>query len=132
MRRSDMKRMLGSLLCAVLCSANAASAQDVNGMRLTSEVENARSEVAAGLRFATNFIHTGAVRDATAFRIFGQLLVGGRASDIGLSGRAIQPGAGVDFYVRNGITIRNSIDYCIVSGPGRGVSGGRWLVSVVV
>jgi hypothetical protein len=191
-----MRRTLGALLPALLFSAGAATAQDAAGMQITTSIENARTEAAAGVLFgdirrdrdqrnefpdiglalsvalnigqnvalvgeaaligeywtppttrmgqtdrvytllagprvATSFHHVTSVRDATHFRIFGQVLAGGRASDIGLSGRAIQPGAGVDFYARQGLTFRNSIDYCFVSGAGGGISGGRWLISVV-
>jgi hypothetical protein len=46
-------------------------------------------------------------------------------------GRAIQPGAGVDFFIRSGITIRDQLDYCFVRGAGHGLSGSRVLVGIV-
>jgi hypothetical protein len=59
------------------------------------------------------------------------VLWGARASDVGNGGRAVQPGGGIDFHTKSGLTVRNEIDYCLVSAARRGVSGGRWIIGVV-
>jgi hypothetical protein len=86
----------------------------------------------SGPRVQTRFLHVGKAPSANDLRIFGQALVGVRVSDTAGGGRAIQTGAGVDAHTRHGFTLRNEWDYCFVSGSGRGLSGGRWLVGIVI
>jgi hypothetical protein len=85
----------------------------------------------AGPRVHSGFLHVGKTPYANDLRVFGQLLTGIRVSETLSGGRAIQPGAGVDVHTKYGFTVRNELDYCFVSGSGRGLSGGRWLVGLV-
>lgn len=82
----------------------------------------------AGLRVRTAPISHGHDPD---MRVFGQVLVGTQASSVGPSRRAIQPGAGVDFYLHNGITLRVEADYCFAPGGLRDLSTSRFLIGVV-
>ena len=85
----------------------------------------------AGPRIHSRFLHVGRAPYANDLRIFGQALAGFRTSQVVKGGRAIQPGAGVDVHTRYGFTVRTELDYCVVSGSGGGLSGGRWLVGLV-
>jgi hypothetical protein len=84
----------------------------------------------AGPRVHSRFLHVGKTPYANDLRIFGQLLAGARVSEQVSSGRAIQPGAGIDVHTKHGFNVRTEWDYCFVSGSG-GLSGGRWLVGLV-
>jgi hypothetical protein len=85
----------------------------------------------AGPRVHSRFLHVVWGRDVSDLRIFGQVLTGIRVSEVAAGGRAIQPGAGVDFHAQRGFTIRVEMDHCFVAGSGRGLSGGRFLVGLV-
>jgi hypothetical protein len=85
----------------------------------------------AGPRVHSRFLHVGRTPYANDLRVFGQLLAGIRVSEVLSGGRAIQPGAGVDVHTKYGFTVRTELDYCFVSGSGRGLSGGRGLVGIV-
>jgi hypothetical protein len=83
----------------------------------------------AGLRVRTAPLSHG--REPNV-RLFGQVLVGTQASTIGPSRRAVQPGVGADFYLRNGITLRIEADYCFAPGGLRDLSTSRFLIGVVL
>jgi hypothetical protein len=82
-----------------------------------------------GLRVRTAPLSHGHEADV---RLFGQLLIGRQASGVGSSRRAIQPGAGADFYLRHGITLRVEADYCLAPGGLRDLSTARFLVGIVL
>jgi hypothetical protein len=82
----------------------------------------------AGLRARTAPIAQG---HGPELRVFGQVLVGRQGSHVESSRRAIQPGAGVDFYLRNGITLRVEADYCFAPGGLRDLSTSRFLIGIV-
>ena len=83
----------------------------------------------AGARVRTALLR---YRDGSLMRLFAQVLVGPEVSDVVARRRAIQPGAGVDFYTRVGATIRIEADYCSVPGGSRNLSTERWIVGVVI
>jgi hypothetical protein len=88
-------------------------------------------DLLAGSRVQSRFFRVGGGRHTADIRVFGQVLGGIRVSEVVPGGRAIQPGAGVDFFIRSGITIRDQLDYCFVRGAGHGLSGSRALVGIV-
>jgi hypothetical protein len=82
----------------------------------------------AGVRIRTAPLAQGHGPD---LRVFGQVLVGTQGSSVESSRRAIQPGAGLDFYLRNGITLRVQADYCFAPGSRRDLSTSRFLIGIV-
>jgi hypothetical protein len=82
----------------------------------------------AGLRVRTAPLSHGREPDV---RLFGQVLVGTQGSSVGSSRRAVQPGAGADFYLHNGITLRVEGDYCFAPGGLRDLSTSRLLIGIV-
>jgi hypothetical protein len=88
-------------------------------------------DLLAGPRVHSRFLHVVWGGEASDFRIFGQVLAGFRVSAAAAGGRAIQPGAGVDFQTKRGLVIRTEIDRCFVSGSGRGLSGRRFVLGLV-
>jgi hypothetical protein len=83
----------------------------------------------AGARVRTAHLR---YRDGSVIRLFAQILVGREASDVAAGRRVIQPGGGVDFHTRAGVTIRVEGDYCAVPGGSRNLSTGRVLLGIVV
>ena len=82
-----------------------------------------------GPRVATRFFHFG--RDPQDLRVFGQVLAGVAVSELLPGGRAVQPGAGMDFATRSGVIVRWQLDYCFARDQVRKISGGRALLAIV-
>ena len=82
------------------------------------------------IRVQSRFLRVGGGRNTADIRVFGGC--SGDSRQRSCAGRPwIQPGAGVDFFIRSGITIRDQLDYCFVRGAGHGLSGSRALVGIV-
>lgn len=96
------------------------------------EAVNHVHDFLAGPRIQSRFVRVGSGRDGRDVRIFGQVLAGLRVGEVFAGGRAVQPGAGVDVYTPRGLTIRFEADHCFVNGSGRGLSGGRMLIGIVL
>jgi hypothetical protein len=93
------------------------------------QVNHVRS-ILAGLRVRTApFLWRGYPPE---LRVFGQVLIGTQWSSVVPGRRAIQPGGGLDIYLRNGITIRLEGDYCWVPGGFRDLSTSRTLIGIVI
>jgi hypothetical protein len=84
----------------------------------------------AGVRLSSP-IFQPAHRDPQRLRLFAQLLYGVETSDAVPGGRALQPGAGVDFTTRYPVRIRVEADYAVVEHRVRDLSAGRILVALV-
>src|SRR5262249_34327717 len=93
-----------------------------------SQVNHVRTAL-VGARVRTALLR---YRDGSLMRLFAQVLVGPELSDVVAVRRAIQPGGGVDFYTRAGVTIRVEADYCWTPGGVRNLSTPRWLLGVVI
>jgi hypothetical protein len=65
-------------------------------------------------------------------RVFGQLLAGWQVSTEVPTGRALQPGIGVDLLLTNGLVIRGQLDHRSVREEPRDLSGGRFLFAIVI
>ena len=68
-------------------------------------------------------------------RIFGQVLVGARMSEMVEGSNAIQPGVGLDLATPAGVRVRFQLDYCIMRDPPpgpRSLTAARSLIGVVV
>jgi hypothetical protein len=63
--------------------------------------------------------------------VFGQVLAGNVTSQSFPGGRAIQPGAGIDFHSPRGFDIRVQYDHCFLPGQSRDLPGDRILLGVV-
>jgi hypothetical protein len=92
-----------------------------------SEVDHIRSAL-AGLRVQTARLSYGA---HDPVRLFGQVLVGPEWSSVVPRQRAVQPGGGVDIYLRSGMRIRLEGDYRFVPGGLRDLSTSRILIGIV-
>lgn len=94
-----------------------------------SSVNSAHS-LMAGPRLATRFFHEGGPHPNDS-RVFAQLLAGLQVSDLAAAGRAFRIGGGVDVSTRTGLIVRLGMDYLFTSAPGRDLSGGRFILSLV-
>jgi hypothetical protein len=70
-------------------------------------------------------------RKAQGVRLFGQVLAGYAWSSVQAGRAAVQPGAGIDAKLSGGPTIRIQVDYDIVAGTVRNLSGSRVFVGLV-
>jgi len=70
-------------------------------------------------------------RKAKGVRLFGQVLAGYAWSSVQTGRAAVQPGAGIDAKLSSGPTIRIEVDYDIVAGTVRNLSGSRIFVGLV-
>jgi hypothetical protein len=82
----------------------------------------------AGLRIRTPLITGWSTRG----RFFVQALAGPQWSDVGSRQRVLQPGAGYDGYLRNGIAVRVELDYRFAPNAGHDLSGSRAFVGIAV
>lgn len=83
----------------------------------------------AGVKLRTPLITSG----TTHFRLFGQLLTGGRWTDVTAARRRVlQPGVGAEDYLRNGVTLHVQYDYTFAPGEERDLATGRFLVGFAV
>jgi len=109
-----------------------------SGRRAMNQV----TSVLVGPRVSTGFFYPGN-GDREPGRFFGQLLVGGEASDIVGLRPALQIGGGVDIIMAGAgtrgfapapphdITFRMAIDYRVTPGSGRNLTGWRFVFGVV-
>ena len=82
----------------------------------------------AGLKVRTPLITGWSTRG----RFFVQALAGPQWSDVGSRQRVLQPGAGYDGYLRNGIAVRVELDYRFARNGGRDLSTSRAFVGIAV
>ena len=85
----------------------------------------------AGPRAASTVMHTGGANPNDT-RVFVQLLAGAQVSDLTPTTLAIRPGGGIDILTRTGLIVRLGLDYTFTSAEGRDLSGGRFVVGLVV
>ena len=97
-----------------------------------SETNHVRSAL-AGVKVRTGLIRIASLNSGpTRARLFFQALGGPQWTDIGPRRRALQPGAGIDYYLRNGTIVHLEYDYRVAHNAGRDLSTGRGLLGIAV
>ena len=80
----------------------------------------------AGVKVRTRLLRSG----STAWRFFGQVLGGPQWTDSAPTRTVLQPGAGADDYLPNGVVVHVEYDYAVVAFGRGGASTGRFLVGL--
>jgi hypothetical protein len=96
-----------------------------------NEINHVTSTI-AGLKVRSRLLTVPAAGPPAHERLFFQLLAGPQWSDVGPIRLAIQPGAGVDHYLRNGATFHFEMDYRFSPDRERDLSTIRFVVGLEI
>jgi len=85
-----------------------------------------------GIKLRSRLIRIGSLNGSSHARLFAQALAGSQWTDIGPRQRVLQPGVGLDHYLRNGVTVHVEYDYRFSPDGGRDLSTSRGLLGIAL
>lgn len=85
-----------------------------------------------GIKLRSRLIRIGSLNGTSHARLFAQALAGSQWTDIGPRQRVLQPGVGLDHYLRNGVTVHVEYDYRFAPDGGRDLSTSRGLLGIAL